>query len=198
MVPYGTTNIAFKKRVTSSDDFPIIGQLSMITDGHKGETRWARGEKDPKYPWVELGPGMHWVQIDLGQRSRIYGVHLWHYYNETRVFRDVIVQVCHENTFTKNVRTIYNNDQDETSKLGKGKDREFYEHNHGFPIDTRGKNHEGILGRFVRLYSRGNTSDAQNQYIEVEVIGQEGLAKTKHSKPRLIEWKTKIPPAPYQ
>ncbi len=136
----------------------------MITDGNK--------QLATEGNWVELGPGTQWVQIDLGQRSRIYGLHLWHYFGEPRVYRDVIVQVCDENTFTKNVRTIYNNDQDETSRLGKGTDREFYESYQGFRIDTRGKNYEGIVGRFVRLYSRGNTSDPQNQYIEVEVIGK--------------------------
>lgn len=207
MVPEGTKNVALKKRVTSSDNFPIIGELLMVTDGSKELQRegWVKNEAGQYKPqqqenWVELGPGTQWVQIDLGQRSRIYGIHIWHYFAGpgSRVYRDVIVQVCDENTFTKDMRTIYNNDQDETSKLGKGKDREFYEHNHGFRMDTRGKNYEGIRARFVRLYSRGNTDDAQNHYIEVEVIGQEGLLKEKRTTPpRLREWRTKIPPPPY-
>lgn len=210
LVPEGTVNIALKKRVTSSDDFPIIGQLSLVTDGDKDMTTRCvvtnesgnySEEIQSKENWVELGPGTHWVQIDLGKRSRIYGVQIWHYYIEPRVYRDVVVQVCDENTFTQNVRTIYNNDQDETSKLGKGKDREYYESYQGFRIDTRGKNHEGILARFVRLYSRGNTTDPQNQYIEVEVIGQEGTSKAKTIKPphptRLMEWKTKFPEKPH-
>lgn len=189
LAPEGTKNIALKKRVTSSDSVPIIGDLSMVTDGNNEHGTW-----------VELGPGTQWVQIDLGQRSRIYGIHIWHYFAgpTARVYRDVIVQVCDDNTFTKNVRTLYNNDADNTSGFGKGKEREFYEHNTGFRIDTRGKNYEGITARFVRLYSRGNSADPQNQYIEVEVIGQEGIAKGPlPAKPRLKEWKTKFPPAPY-
>ncbi len=172
-VPKGAKVVSKGKTVTSSDDFPIIGTLSMITDGIKEGTEGN---------WVELGPGTQWVQIDLGQRSRIYGLHLWHYFGESRAYRDVIVQVCDENTFTKNVRTIYNNDQDNSSGFGKGTEREFYESNQGFRIDTRGKNYEGIVGRFVRLYSRGNTSDPQNQYIEVEVIGKDLNKKPAKSR----------------
>ena len=204
MAPEGAQNIALKKPVTSSDDFPIIGELSWATDGNKEPVTkdWVKSESGKyeardDYHWLEVGPGTQWVQIDLGKRSRIYGVHIWHFYSEPRVYRDVIVQICDENTFTKNVRTIYNNDQDETSKLGKGKDREYFEDYQGFRIDTRGKNYEGIVGRFVRLYSRGNTSDRQNQYIEVEVIGQEGLSKAPPAKPKLKEWKTQFPQRPY-
>ena len=35
LVPAGTTNIAKDKEVTSSDDFPIIGDLEFVTDGDK-------------------------------------------------------------------------------------------------------------------------------------------------------------------
>jgi hypothetical protein len=35
MAPIGTMNIAKDKEVTSSDDFPIIGDLSYATDGDK-------------------------------------------------------------------------------------------------------------------------------------------------------------------
>lgn len=169
-VPYGSTNIARGKRVTSSDDFPIIGALSQITDGAK---EVSEGN------WVELGPGTQWVQIDLRYPSRIYGVHLWHYFGEMRVFRDVILQVADNEDFTKNVRTLYNNDHDDTSGFGKGKDKEYFEHNTGFIMDTRGKNYQGVIARYVRLYSRGNSSDPQNQYTEVEVIGQVINGKTQ-------------------
>ena len=35
MVPKGTVNVALDKEVTSSDDFPVIGELDYITDGDK-------------------------------------------------------------------------------------------------------------------------------------------------------------------
>jgi hypothetical protein len=184
MVPQSAGNIALGKPVTSSDAQPRLGNLSMITDGDK---------EGYEGHWVELGKGLQWVQIDLGRRSRIYGVHLWHFFGiKPSVFRDVIVQVCDENTFTKNVRTIYNNDGDNSSGLGKGKDREFYEHNHGYRIDTRGKNYEGIMGRFVRLYSNGSSFAPQNHYIEIEIIGE-----PYHPNRNLFLWKPYVPPADY-
>ena len=95
-VPNGSTNIARGKPVTASDDKPKIGTLSLITDGHKEDTEGS---------WIELGPGVQWVQIDLLQRSQIFGIHLWHYFGETRVYRDVIVQVSDDPDFVSGVRT---------------------------------------------------------------------------------------------
>jgi hypothetical protein len=162
-VPLGTFNVALGKPVTSSDDAPIIGELPLITNGDK-----EANEKG----WVELGPGMQWVQIDLKMQARIFGIHIWHYYGESRVYRDVVVQVSDDPTFSKAVRTVFNNDQNNSSNLGKGTDKEYFEYYQGFRIDTRGKNYEGVSGRYVRLYSKGNSSDPVNHYIEVEVIGK--------------------------
>ncbi len=163
LVPKGTVNLARGKTVTSSDEYPIIGALSLITDGDKDNA---------EEHWVELGPGSQWVQIDLLQPSQIFGIQIWHYYGEPRVYRDVVVRVSNDPTFVKGVRTVHNNDRDNSSGLGVGTDREVFESHRGFRIDTRGKNYEGLTARYVRLYSKGNSSDPQNQYIEVEVIGK--------------------------
>jgi hypothetical protein len=154
-LPKGARNLALNKPVTASDENPMIGLLSQITDGEKGHEE---GQ------WVELGPGTQWAQIDLQKPEMIYGVLLWHYFGESRAYRDVIIQLSDDADFTKNVRTVFNNDRDDSSSLGKGTDREFYEHREGkwIPIAAQ-------KARYVRLYSRGNTSDPQNQYIEVEV-----------------------------
>jgi hypothetical protein len=159
-LPKGTRNLALKKSVTASDENPLIGILSLITDGEKGHEE---GQ------WVELGPGAQWAQIDLQKPEVIYGVLFWHYFAENRVYRDVIVQLSDDADFTKNVRTVFNNDRDNTSGLGAGTDLEFYETREGkwIPIAAQ-------KARYVRLYSRGNTSDPQNQYIEVEVWGVPG------------------------
>ena len=71
MVPKGTENLAAGKAVTSSDDFPVIGELEYVTDGDKDGA-------DGSY--VELGPGVQWVQIDLGAKKTLYAVALWHYH----------------------------------------------------------------------------------------------------------------------
>ncbi len=69
--------------------------------------------------------------------------------------------------FTKGVQTIYNNDQDNSSRKGIGKDRPYMESNLGKLIDAK-----GAKGRYVRLYSNGNTANDMNHYVEVEIFGK--------------------------
>jgi hypothetical protein len=157
MVPAGTVNIAEGKPVTSSDDFPVIGELEYVTDGDK---EGADGS------YVELGPGVQWVQIDLGEAKTILAVALWHYHQEARAYRDVIAQVADDEAFTQNVQTLFNNDHDNSAGLGAGRDREYIETNKGKLIDAK-----GAKGRYVRLYSNGSTGSDMNHYIEVEVFG---------------------------
>jgi hypothetical protein len=162
LVPEGTVNLALGKPVTASDAEPIIGELKMISDGDKA------GEDGS---FVELGPGKQWVQIDLGQTSTIYAILMWHFHGEARVYHDVIVQVADDPDFIENVRTVFNNDYDNSSGLGIGKDLEYFEDYQGKLIDAK-----GVIGRYVRLYSKGNTSNDQNHYIEVEVHGKSVVA----------------------
>ena len=165
-VPKGVANLALEKKVTSSDSLPIIGELSMVTDGDKEGY-------DGSY--VELGPSTQWVQIDLGKPADIYAVLVSHYHAEGRVYHDVVVQVADDADFIKNVSTIYNNDFDNSSGLGLGKQLEYIDDFRGrllTLLDAKTKKQKPIRGRFVRLYSRGNTSNDMNHYIEVEVHGK--------------------------
>jgi len=156
--PDGVTNVAFEKPVKSSDSEPIIGELELITDGDKEGT-------DGSY--VELGPGLQWVQLDLKAKYKIYAITLWHYHGEGRVYHDVVVQVAKDADFIEGVKTIYNNDFDNSSGLGIGKDLEYIEDFRGRLIDAK-----GVASRYLRLYSKRNTSNDQNHYIEVEVYGK--------------------------
>jgi hypothetical protein len=157
MVPAGTVNVAKGKPVTSSDDFPVIGELEYITDGDK---EGADGS------YVELGPDVQWVQIDLSDEKTIYAVALWHYHQEARAYRDVIVQVADDEDFKENVQTIFNSDHDNSAGIGAGQDKEYIETYTGKLIDAK-----GVKGRYVRLYSNGSTGSDMNHYIEVEVFG---------------------------
>lgn len=157
MVPKGTTNVALKKPVTSSDMAPIIGELELITDGDKDGSDGS---------FVELGFGVQHVQIDLKADYNIHAVVVWHYHSQARVYRDVVVQVSDDPDFIKGVTTVFNNDHDNTAGLGIGKDYEYIENFEGKLVDTK-----GVKGRYVRLYSNGNTSSDLNHYIEVEVYG---------------------------
>ncbi len=169
MVPEGTTNVALGKPVTASDPLPIIGELKQVTDGDKEST-------DGSY--VELMPGTQWIQIDLKQTCTLYAVLLWHYHREPRVYHDFVVQVADDPDFIENVRTIYNNDFDNSSGLGVGKDLEYIEDYRGRLIDAG-----AVKARYVRLYSSGNTSDDQNHYVEVEVHGMPVPAEAAQNVP---------------
>ena len=91
---------------------------------------------------------------------------VWHYHGSARVYHDVIVQVSDDKDFIAGVTTLYNNDHDNSSGLGLGKDKEYWDTYEGRLIDAK-----GVVGRYVRLYSNGSTSDDQNHYTEVEVFG---------------------------
>lgn len=156
-VPVGTKLLSLKRPVRSSDMQPVIGELSMVTDGEK-----SGGDGY----FVELGPGKQWVQIDLGASYALHAILAWHYHTQARVYRDVIVQVSDDKDFLKGVTTVFNNDHDNSSGLGIGKDKEYVETAEGRLFDPK-----ATRGRYVRLYSRGNTSNDLNHYVEVEVYG---------------------------
>ncbi len=156
-VPKGTKLLSLKRPVTSSDMNPVIGELSMVTDGEK--------EGGDGY-FIELGPGKQWVQIDLGASYPLYAILIWHYHSQARVYHDVIVQVSDDKDFLKGINTVFNNDHDNSSGLGVGKDKEYIEVAEGKLVDPK-----GAKGRYVRLYSRGNTTNDLNHYVEVEVYG---------------------------
>lgn len=158
MVPAGTVLLSANKPVTSSDDFPVIGELAYVTDGDKTGTDGAV---------VELGPGVQWVQVDLGASAVLQAVVVWHYHAQARVYHDVIMQVSDDPEFKTGVRTLYNNDADNSAGLGRGDDPAYVETYEGRLIEAK-----GASARYVRLYSNGNTSDELNHYVEVEIYGQ--------------------------
>lgn len=158
LAPEGTTNVAAGKPVTSSDEAPVIGELKMVTDG---DCEAGDGS------YVELGPFLQHVTIDLGKKHTIYAILAWHYHKQPRVYFDVIVQVADDADFTSNVATLYNNDLDNSAKMGVGEDNHYVETSEGRLIDAK-----GVSGRYVRLYSNGNSNDDLNHYIEVAVYGK--------------------------
>jgi hypothetical protein len=150
-VPAGSVNLAKGKKVTASDADPVTGTLDLITDGDK------EGDEGS---WVELAPGKQWVQIDLEKSSDIAAVLVWHYHSQERVYRDVVVQISDDPTFASGVTTIFDNSS-------AGKDQAYIETRFGKLVDAK-----GAKGRYVRLYSNGNTTNKMNHYIEVEVWGK--------------------------
>jgi hypothetical protein len=162
-VPEGTELLSAGKTVTSSDDYPIIGDVALITDGDK--------EAGEGY-YVELLDGLQWVQIDLGAPAEINAIWLWHFHSQKRAYHDVIVQISNDPEFKEGVTTVFNNDYDDSAGMGKGSDRPYVETRFGKVI-----NGNATTGQYVRLYSNGNTSNDMNHYIEVEVYGKPAAAE---------------------
>jgi len=158
MVPAGTALLSLNKPVTSSDSSPVIGELTCVTDGDKSGIEGS---------YVELGPGVQWVQIDLGAPARVAAIAVWHFHAEARVYHAVVVQLSDDPDFKTGVTTVFNNDDTNADGLGKGSDYAYVETYRGRVIDAK-----GVTARYVRLYSNGNTSDELNHYTEVEVYGR--------------------------
>lgn len=157
-VPEGTSLVSLGKPVTSSDDFPIIGDISYLTDGDK--------QAGEGY-FVELMDGLQWIQIDLEAPTTVEAIWLWHYHSQARAYHDVIVQLSNDPEFQDGVTTLFNNDFDESAEMGRGSDNPYVETRFGKLIDG-----QGISAQYVRFYSNGNTSNDMNHYIEAEVYGQ--------------------------
>ncbi|MFC1738259.1 hypothetical protein ACFL1G_04310 [Planctomycetota bacterium] len=164
-VPAGTKNVALGKPVSATDEQPIIGDIEMITDGDKEAM-------DGSY--VELAPFLQNVTIDMGAQYEIYAILLWHYHKQPLVYFDVIVQGADDSDFLTNVRTLFNNDIDNSAGLGTGEDKHYVETAEGKLIDAKGQR-----ARYVRLYSNGSNINELNHYIEVEVFGVPVSQNTK-------------------
>jgi len=160
-VPVGCDELLSRGcKVTSSDPDPIIGELHYVTDGEK--------QYDAS-TYVEIEPGLQWIQIDLGEEKEIHAVCIWHTGGGEvqRVYRDVICQISNDPKFVDGVVTVFNNDFDNSAGFGKGKDKEYVESHFGRPFAV-----DAVKGRYVRCYSRGNTCNSMNHYVEVEVYGR--------------------------
>lgn len=155
-VAKGTVLLSKDKPVTSSETAPSIGDMTLVTDGDKDG---ADGS------FVELGPGPQWVQIDLGAEYNVSAIVVWHFHKQARVYKDVTVEVGGDADMTKGT-VLYNNDDDNSTKKGAGKDFSYIETQHGRIIDGK-----GTKARYVRCWSNGNHVDDLNHYVEVEVWG---------------------------
>ena len=174
IVPVGAANIARGRPVTSGmEDEPIIGELEQITDGVK---------KSGQFDYVELDAGPQWVQIDLGAAHSIYAVVIWHYYKNPVVYNDVIAQIADDAAFTQNVRTLFNNDHDNSSGLGAGKDTAYFSRWWGEIVDARGTEIEGERARFVRVHTNGGSAGEDTRLVEIAVYGQAVKPKKEAEK----------------
>jgi RNA polymerase sigma factor (sigma-70 family) len=159
MVPSGLANIAPGSTVTCSDKNVPADNLAKLTDGDKEASDQSI---------IFLRKGTQWVQMDFGSPQELFALVIWHAHNTAKVYHDVVVRVADDPDFTTNVRTVFNNDSDNSSGLGVGKDREYFETYEGKLINAK-----GVKARFLRFYSNGSTESALNEYTEIEVYGRQ-------------------------
>ncbi|MFC4775465.1 endo-alpha-N-acetylgalactosaminidase family protein [Paenibacillus sp. GCM10023252] len=118
--------------------------------------------------WVDIkDPGSQWMQLDLGRAFQLNTLKVLHYYNDSRTYRDVIMQVSNDPTFQTGVTTVFNNDANNSSGQGVGNDAEYVETSSGKAVTF-----SPVNARYVRLWTNGSTANAYNHYAEVEVYGQ--------------------------
>ena len=160
MVPPGLKNLAPGSKLTCSATNITAETLAKLTDGDKD----AYDESV-----VFLRRGTQYVQIDLGGPRELFAIVIWHAHNVLKVYHDVVVQTADDPDFKQSVHTLFNNDQDNSSGLGIGTDREYFETREGKLIDAKGSK-----ARYLRFYSRGSTNGALNEYTEIEVYGPPG------------------------
>ncbi len=158
MVPSGLKNLAPGSKLTCSDTNVTAETLSKLTDDDKDAYDQSI---------IFLRRGTQYVQMDLGSPQELFAIVIWHAHNVLKVYHDVVVQVADDPDFKQSVRTLFNNDQDNTSGLGVGTDREYFETREGKLIDAK-----GTKARYIRFYSRGSTNGALNEYTEIEVYGR--------------------------
>ncbi len=164
MVPPGLKNVSLNKPVACSLEWePIIGELSQVTDGIT---------KSGEFDYVELDPEPQWVQVDLGSLHTVFCIVVWHYYKNPVVYNDVVCQVADDAGFTTNVKTLFNNDHDDSSGLGKGTNTAYHARWWGEIVDARGEENEGTTTRFVRVWTNGGCGNEETRFVEISVYGK--------------------------
>ena len=164
MTVAGLGNLALGRPVTSSmTEEPIIGELEQVTDGVK---------KSGDFDYVEMDLGPQWVQVDLGQPRSIHAVVIWHYYKNPVIYNDVVVRIADDDCFKENVRTLFNNDHDDSAGLGKGTDTAYHARWWGEIVDARGDENAGTRARFVRVHTNGGAAEEETRFVEIAVYGK--------------------------
>ena len=158
MVPAGCVNLAASVVPSSTDTNATPAKLGKITDGNK---------EAYEENIVLLRKGVQKVQFDLGKPAELHAIVIWHAYDALKIYRSVVVQIADDADFTQNVRTLFNNDTENKAEQGVGTDRQYFESHEGKLIATKGEK-----AQFVRMFSRGSTESALNEYTEVEIWGK--------------------------
>ncbi|MCL1920250.1 MAG: discoidin domain-containing protein [Kiritimatiellaeota bacterium] len=178
MVPAGGDKLLSRGCPVTSSTKPEQGDLESITDGDKECDQSGPGYGEGP-TLLKLAAGIQWLQVDLRTSQVINAVCIWRYHWVRCVYRDVVVQLSDDADFIDGVTTVFNNDHDNSARLGVGEDKEYIETNAGRPIPV-----PGIRARYIRAYSNGwyrpgGWLDPFNYCTEIEVYGGESTSEEK-------------------
>ena len=151
----GMTNVAAGRSVTSNADGISPEALKKVTDGAFDE-------------YADLGHDQKWVQIDFGRVYSISKVNLWHYYEDSRTYGGVVVQLSNDPGFSSGVTTVFNNDRNNACGQGAGQDQEYAETPSGKKI-----NFDTVEARYLRAWSAGNSNNTANHVVEIQAFTSE-------------------------
>ncbi|MGO4180551.1 glycoside hydrolase family 18 protein [Paenibacillus sp. TAF43_2] len=142
-------NIAAGKTPTSNAS---LVNASLATDGASNNSN----------AFTEAGTGKKYIQIDFGGSYYVNKIMLWHYFADSRTYKDVIVKLSENSAFSSST-TVFNNDADNSSSQGAGSDAEYAESAAGKTIVFN-----PVKARYLRIYSNGSSINAYNHYVEIQ------------------------------
>ncbi|MBO9607045.1 MAG: hypothetical protein J7639_13885 [Paenibacillaceae bacterium] len=155
-VPASTVNLAVYNTAITASFLPSpVRPLSYLTDNKFDSSNY----------FLPTVPGPQYVQLDLGQNVDLSKVKLWHYYNDSRIYHNVIIQVSTTADFSSGVTTLFNNDNDNSSGQGIGTDAEYYEGASGLELQF-----PAVTARFIRCWVDGNSVNDFGHWTELQVF----------------------------
>lgn len=172
--PWQLNNAALYKTVSSSTK---LQNSALCVDG--------RIDKD-KYTKL-VDKGLQSLTVDLGQNYDLYKIKLWHYYNDKRMYNDVIIQVSSDPTFTQGVTTLFNNDSNNSAGQGIGADAVYAENGAGKELTFK-----TVTARYVRFWSNGSSVNEYNHYVEVQAYGTLSAVQPVPPTVKSLAYNTKV------
>lgn len=152
----------FVNRALANSENVALGKTpssnALISDGYFATD----GVAEDSNSFADLGAGLNYIQIDFGDSYDIRKVKLWHYFADGRIYKDVIVMLSNDPTFSA-ATTVFNNDFDNSANMGIGMDAEYAETESGKIIVFNPVN-----AQYLRIYSNGSNKNGYNHYTEVQ------------------------------
>ncbi|GMQ58872.1 hypothetical protein AN1V17_32680 [Vallitalea sediminicola] len=160
-----SNNLALDKEVSSSvDDSGVNRSFDSLVDGVSTLTPSQYME------YTGNGEGNQYIDVDLGGVYPIDSLHLTRFYVDGRIYNDTVMLISTDPNFSTEATTVvYNANASGNLGYGNGTDSPYVETQGGHWVDL-----DNIVeGRYVRIWSNGSNVNSSNQYVELEVYGDE-------------------------